>query len=168
MVNQTCVWSTYLCHSGPVWQKLAAFWGPQKISQTFGERAFAKISRQKCSICNFLRKKLCIRKFVQQKCHFFKYPIPKNTQLFRKYFGSGLGIAKNYRVGSGIGYPSDTVHGHPNHHPISSSNSSSWSAPTSTTVYPSIESAGIFACQTHISITLKVSSRYLHSPGSHR
>ena len=31
-----------LCHSGPVWQKLAGFWEPQKISQTFGECAFAK------------------------------------------------------------------------------------------------------------------------------
>ena len=67
---------------------------PQKILQTFGERAFAK---------------LCICKFLQQKCHFFKYPIPKNTRLFWKYFGSGSGIAKNYRVGSGIGYPSDTA-----------------------------------------------------------
>ena len=32
MVNQPCVWSTYLCHSGPVWQKFAAFLGLQKIS----------------------------------------------------------------------------------------------------------------------------------------
>ena len=32
MVNQTCVWWTDLCHSGPVWQKFAAFLGLQKIS----------------------------------------------------------------------------------------------------------------------------------------
>ena len=43
---------------------------PQKILQTFGERAFAK---------------LCICKFLQQKCHFFKYPIPKNTRLLKIY-----------------------------------------------------------------------------------
>ena len=42
LINMVNIWSTDLCHSGPVWQKLAAFWGPQKISQTFRERAFAK------------------------------------------------------------------------------------------------------------------------------
>ena len=33
MFNQTCFWWTDICHYGPVWQKLAAFWGPQKISR---------------------------------------------------------------------------------------------------------------------------------------
>ena len=62
-------------------------------------------------ICKISRQKCCICKFLQQKCHFFKYQIPKNTRLFWNYFGSGSGIAKNHRVGSGIGfgYPSDTA-----------------------------------------------------------
>jgi hypothetical protein len=36
-------------------------------------------------------------------------PDTRNTRWFWKKIGYGLGIAKNYRVGSGIGYPSDTV-----------------------------------------------------------
>ena len=58
MANQTCVWWTDLCHSGPVWQKLAAFWGQQKISQTFGERAFAKFRDKNAVFVNFCDKTL--------------------------------------------------------------------------------------------------------------
>ena len=58
MVNQTYVWRTDLCRSGPVWQKLAAFWGPQKISQTFGERAFAKFHDKNAVFVNFWNKTL--------------------------------------------------------------------------------------------------------------
>ena len=35
-------------------------------------------------------------------------PDTRNTRWFWKKIGYGLGIAKNYRVGSGIGYPSGT------------------------------------------------------------
>ena len=35
-------------------------------------------------------------------------PDTRNTRWFWKKIGYGLGIAKNYRVGSGIGYPSVT------------------------------------------------------------
>ena len=34
-----------------------------------------------------------------------KYPIPEIPDDSEKKIGYGLGIAKNYRVGSGIGYP---------------------------------------------------------------
>ena len=37
-----------------------------------------------------------------------KYPIPEIPDDSGKKIGYGLGIAKNYRVGSGIGYLSDT------------------------------------------------------------
>ena len=37
-------------------------------------------------------------------------PDTRNTRWFWKKIGYGLGIAKNYRVGSGIGYPSGTGH----------------------------------------------------------
>ena len=36
-------------------------------------------------------------------------PDTRNTRWFWKKIGYGLGIAKNYRVGSGIGYPSGTA-----------------------------------------------------------
>ena len=104
MVNQTCVWSTYLCNSGPVWQKLAVFWGTQKISQTFGERTFAKFRDKNAEFVNFCDKNAVLVNFCNKNVTF------SNTRLFWKYFGSGSGIAKNYRVGSGIGNPSDTVH----------------------------------------------------------
>ena len=38
-----------------------------------------------------------------------KYPIPEIPDDSEKKIGYGLGIAKNYRVGSGIGYPSGTA-----------------------------------------------------------
>ena len=37
-------------------------------------------------------------------------PDTRNTRWFWKKIGYGLGIAKNYRVGSGIGYPSGPAH----------------------------------------------------------
>ena len=58
MVKQACVWGTDLCHSGPVWQKLADFWGQQKISQTFGERAFEKFRDKNAVFVNFCDKTL--------------------------------------------------------------------------------------------------------------
>ena len=39
-----------------------------------------------------------------------KYPIPEIPDDSEKKIGYGLGIAKNYRVGSGIGYPSGTAY----------------------------------------------------------
>ena len=39
-----------------------------------------------------------------------KYPIPEIPDDSEKKIGYGLGIAKNYRVGSGIGYPSGPDH----------------------------------------------------------
>ena len=36
-----------------------------------------------------------------------KYPIPEIPDDSEKKIGYGLGIAKKFRVGSGIGYPSD-------------------------------------------------------------
>ena len=66
MVNQTYFWWTDICHYGPVWQKLAAFWGPRKISQ------YPKIPDYSENISGRVRVLLKI-------------------------------------IGSGIGYPSDTV-----------------------------------------------------------
>ena len=45
MVNQTCVWWTDLCLSGPVWQP-------------FGERAFAKFCDKNVVFVNFCDKTL--------------------------------------------------------------------------------------------------------------
>ena len=43
-------------------------------------------------------------------------PDTRNTRWFWKKIGYGLGIAKNYRVGSGIGYPSGTDNQAPGQH----------------------------------------------------
>ena len=108
MVNQTCVWWTDLCHSGPVWQKLAAFRGPQKISQTFGESAFAKFREKNAIFVIFCDKALYLYIFATEMS-LFQILIPQNTRLLWKYFGLGSGIAKI--IGSRIGYPSDTARG---------------------------------------------------------
>ena len=44
----------------------------------------------------------------RQKFTFSKYPIPEIPDDSEKKIGYGSGTAKNYRVGSGIGYPSVT------------------------------------------------------------
>ena len=44
------------------------------------------------------------------KNNFFGIPDTRNTRWFWKQIGYGSGIAKNYRVWSGIGYPSVTAH----------------------------------------------------------
>ena len=38
----------------------------------------------------------------------FQIPDTQKYPIILKYFGSGSGIAKNYRVESGIGYTSET------------------------------------------------------------
>ena len=45
---------------------------------------------------------------LMAKTHFFVIPDTRNTRWFWKNIGYGSGIANNYRVGSGIGYPFDT------------------------------------------------------------
>ena len=45
---------------------------------------------------------------IAPKIYFFKIPDTRNTRWFWKKIGYGSGTAKNYRVGSGIGYPSVT------------------------------------------------------------
>ena len=77
MVNQTCVWSTYLCHSGPVWQKLAVFWGTQKISQTFGERTFAKFCDKNAEFVNFCDKNAVLVNFCNKNVTFSNTRYPK-------------------------------------------------------------------------------------------
>ena len=80
MVNQTCVWWTDLCHSGPVWQKLAAFRGPQKISQTFGESAFAKFREKNAIFVIFCDKALYLYIFATEMS-LFQILIPQNSIL---------------------------------------------------------------------------------------
>ena len=63
MVNQTCVWSTYLCHSSPVWQKLAVFWGTQKA---FGECVFAKFCDKNDVLVNFCDKNVFFWKSLRK------------------------------------------------------------------------------------------------------
>ena len=58
MVNQTCVWWTDLCHSGPVWQKLAAFLGTAENLTNFGEHAFAKFRDKNAVFVIFCEKTL--------------------------------------------------------------------------------------------------------------
>ena len=49
---------------------------------------------------------------IAPKIYFFKIPDTRNTRWFWKKIGYGSGTAKNYRVGSGIGYPSVTGGNH--------------------------------------------------------
>ena len=56
MVNQTCVWWTDLCLSGPVWQP-------------FGERAFAKFCDKNAIFVNF-----CNKKFTFSNTQYPKIP----------------------------------------------------------------------------------------------
>ena len=76
-----------LSHSGPGWQP---FWDRRKSQTTFGERTFAKFRNKNAVFVNFCNKNVI----------FFNYPIPDDSENI-------LGIARKYRVGSGIGYPSD-------------------------------------------------------------
>ena len=46
---------------------------------------------------------------IAPKIYFFGIPDTRNTRWFWKKIGYGSGTAKNYRVGSGIGYPSVTA-----------------------------------------------------------
>ena len=89
MVNQTCVWSTYLCHSGPVWQKLAAFWGPQKISQTFGERAFAKFRDKNAVFVIFCNKNVTFSNTRYPKIPDYSENISGRVRVLLKIIGSG-------------------------------------------------------------------------------
>ena len=89
MVNQTCVWSTYLCHSGPVWQKLAAFWGPQKISQTFGEPAFAKYRDKNAVFVNFRNENVTFSNTRYPKIPDYSENISGRVRVLQKIIGSG-------------------------------------------------------------------------------
>ena len=89
MVNQACVWSTYLCHSGPVWQKFADFLELQKISQTFGERAFAKFRDKNAVFVNFCHKNVTFSNTQYPKIPDYSENISGRVRVLLKIIGSG-------------------------------------------------------------------------------
>ena len=91
MVNHVFGWEIYVIVA-EVGSLLATAENLTKLSAIAHLQNFAK----KCSICKFLRQNFVFVNFCNKNLTFFKYPIPKNTTFFWKYFGLGSGIAKNY------------------------------------------------------------------------
>ena len=71
MVNQTCVWWTDLCLSGPVWQP-------------FGERAFAKFCDKNVI---FLRQNFVVVNFCNKNVTFTNTRFPKIPDYYENISG---------------------------------------------------------------------------------
>ena len=71
------------------WSSVAIFWGPQKISQTFGERAFAKFCDKNAVFVNFCNKNVTFSKTRYPKIPDFSENISGWVRVLLKINGSG-------------------------------------------------------------------------------